>query len=461
MPWQQHVVDVGYEYDPDSGLFLYDEIDTAVPRQSGKTAKTRAKSVHRMTVMAKRLGPQRSTYTAQTRLAARKKLERDFAPALRASRSFREVPHSRARPTGPTEWRLSLNNGSELIEFGTGSYWQIDAPSRTGGHGDTLDDGSIDEAFAHQNDEVEGSMRPAMATRQNAQLWVDSTAGDAKSVYWWRKILAGREACESGSHGRVAFFEWSAEDGADPGNPETWRSCSPALGLTISESFIAGEWERALRKGQEGVDTFRRAYLNQWPEVPVLTEASFQVVAAGAWRACADRRHQPTGSLSYALDADVNASGEEWCSIATSDGAHVEIVNPPDIGPGLDWVVPLCVARRDRFSEIAIDPNGPAGRLIPSLESAGIAVRKVKPVEFVQACGQIVDKVNVGLLRHIDQVVLNRAVAGAARRDVGDGAWKLSRTRSGVDISPFVAAALASASFEPGEKQREPMFAIT
>jgi phage terminase large subunit-like protein len=82
MPWQQAAVDVAFEYDPVTGDLRYDEVDITVPRQSGKTTLTLAKKVHRLTVMAKKLGPQRSTYTAQTRLAARKKLERDFAAAL-------------------------------------------------------------------------------------------------------------------------------------------------------------------------------------------------------------------------------------------------------------------------------------------------------------------------------------------------------------------------------------------
>lgn len=443
MPWQQDVIDVAYEYDPDTGRFFYDEVDVGVPRQSGKTTLVRGKTVHRMTAGARKWGPQRSTYTAQTRLAARKKLERDFAPSLRASRSFGEVPHSRARPTKATEWRLSLNNGSELIEFGSGSYWQIDAPSRTGGHGDTLDDGTIDEAFAHQTDEVEGAMRPAMATRWNAQLWVISTAGDAKSFYLWRKVLAGRAACETGSHGRVAYFEWSAPEDADPSDPETWRACSPALGHTIDESFIAGEWERAQRKGQEGVDTFRRAYLNQWPEVPVLEEALFQIVSAAAWSACADPYHHPNGPLTFALDVDTNQSGDEWCSIACSDGTHIELVTPPGVSSGLDWVVPAAQARRDRFDEILLDPNGPAAKLIAPLESAGIKVRTVSASEFVQASGTFADAVKDNLLRHIDQPVLNRAVACAARRDVGDGAWKFSRTKSSGDIGAAVAVALA------------------
>lgn len=444
MPWQQEQADVAYEYDPVTGSFRYDEVDGTVPRQSGKTRFVLAKQAHRLVKLSRQWGPQRATYTAQTRLAARKKLERDFAEALRSSRSFSEVPHARARPQRVTEWRLSLNNGSEAIEFGHGNFLQIDAPSRTGGHGDTLDDGTIDEAFAHYDDTVEAAMRPAMATRRNAQLWVISTAGDAQSKYLWRKVLAGRAACESGEHGRTAYFEYSAPEDADPGDPETWWACMPALGHTISEDFIRAEWERALRKGPEGVATFRRAYLNQWPEVPLLGgDVDFRVIPASLWSACEDVGHTATGHLVYALDVDVNAKGEEWCSIGCSDGVHLEVVTPPEAGPGTAWVVPAVVAKRDVVGELLVDPNGPAGKLIAPLEDAGITVRKVKPQEATQASMHLVDRIEQRLVRHIAQPRLTKAVAGVARRDVGDGAWRFSRKLSAGDVSPLNAIAFA------------------
>lgn len=443
MPWQQWQVDVSYEYDPDTGLFVYDEDDTLVPRQSGKTTKVRARAVHRLTRMARRLGPQRSAYYAQTRLAARKKLERDFAAALRASSSFREVPHNRIRPTGPAEWRLSLNNGSESIEFGGGSYWQIDAPSRTGGHGDTLDEADIDEAFAHQDDTVEGSVRPAQATRTNAKLHVSSTAGDAKSLYLWRKVVAGRAACESGNHGRTAYFEWSAPDDADPGDPETWRACSPALGHTITEEFLASEWQRALRKGDEGINTFRRAYLNQWPEVPVLdahTLKGWQVVTRDAWRDRLDPDAVPAGALSWAFD--VSPDGRS-AAIACSNGTYVEVV---DHRAGMSWVpARLRVLHRDHsFAEVAFDATGPAGSLIPSLDEFEVPYRKVTLQEHAQACGGLLDAIEgpEPTLVHRGQPILDAAVEAAARRHVTD-VWLWTRSKSSGDISPLVAVTLA------------------
>lgn len=452
MPWQQYVADVSYEYDPDTGLLFYDETNEAVPRQSGKTTGVKAETVHRLVVMPRfvvagtPLGPQRSTYLAQNRGKARLKLERDFAVSLRQSRSFREILNPRARPAKPAEWRLSLNNGAEAIEFGGGCYWQIDVPSRDGGHGDTLDDATIDEAFAHEDDEVEGGIGPTQATRHCRRLRVKSTAGDARSKYWYRKILAGRRACETGRHGRTAFFEWSAPDDADPADPAVWAACSPALGLTIPLEFLQSQWEKAVRKGQAGIDTFRRAYLNQWPEVPVLDDegAGWAVIAELAWGLCGEPGHRPQKrQLRYALDVDENAKGEIWATLGCSDYVHVEAQAPPGAGPGTAWVVPACAVKRPEIGELVLDPKGRAGALIDPLEKAGIKVRPVTGDEFAQASMQFADAVADRAVRHLEQPTLTAAVAGAERRHVGDGAWKWSRTRSVPDIGPLNAVTLA------------------
>ncbi len=443
MPWQQHVIDVALELDPD-GSFAFDEVVLTVPRQSGKTTLVLAMAVHRLTAMAALHGRQRLTYTAQLRAKARLKLERDFAETLRGARGFKEITNPKARPAKATDWKLSLNNGAENIQIGPGNYLQIDAPSRTGGHGDTLDVGVIDEAFAHVDDTIETGMEPSMATRGDHQLWVLSTAGDAKSKYLWRKILAGRAACESGVHGRTAFFDWSAHEDADPGDPATWRSCSPALDITITERFLEGQWEKAQRHGQEGIDKFCRSYLNQWPEIPLLDDdVQFRVIPSADWARWEHVGHTPTGQLWYALDVDVNAAGEEWCSVGVSDGVHLELVTPIEVGSGTGWVVPSVVAMRDVVGELVVDPKGRAGKLIEPLEKVGIKVRKITPDEFTQASQQFLDAVLAGQVRHIDQAQLNRAVAGVARRDVGDGAWRFSRSRSSADISPLVAVMLA------------------
>lgn len=429
MPWQRAAVDVAYEYDPDTGLYRYDEVDITVPRQSGKTTLTLAKKVYRCTAAARQLGPQRSTYTAQKRLNARRKLERDFAETLRGSRSFREIVNAKARPQKATEWRLSLNNGSEAIQFGTGSFLQIDTPSRTGGHGDTLDDGTIDEAFAHEDDTVEAGMRPAMATRRNAQIWVISTAGDARSRYLYRKVLGGRAAHEAGRHGNVCYIEYSAPEDADPGDPATWWGCMPALGHTITEEFIRGEWERAQRKGPEGINMFLRAYLNLWPEVPILDEDSGSGLDFTRWKTLADPSAERGAGQVFGI---ATAPDRSWAAVAVAwrrpDGrAQVMLA---DYAPTTAWV-------KDRVAELR---SRWGGRVLTDTESQDL-VDDAEKVPEKRAEASLDDAITAGTVHHGNEAALNTAVKGARWRKSGDGRVL---DRSGpLEISPVVAAAVA------------------
>lgn len=443
MPWQQEAADVAGEYDPDTGSLRYDETDITVPRQSGKTTLVLAKKVHRLTVLARRYGPQRSTYIAQTRLKARGKLERDFAEMLRASRSFREVANAKARPQKGTEWRLSLNNGAEHIQFGRGNFLQIDAPSRTGGHGDTLDDGTIDEAFAQEDDTVEGGMRPSMATRRNAQLWVISTAGDARSKYLWRKVLAGRAACESGNHGSICYVEFSAPDEADPADPATWHGCMPALGLTISEQFIRSEWERAQRKGSEGINTFRRAYLNQWPDVPLLDELE-AVAFTDAWDSCADPTSEVAGvpMLAVTMTPD-NRTVSLLAAGRRRDGlVHVEVVahGPVDgLYEGRSFVARVADVAARHGAEVVLHPGHAVASLLPDLMATSVRLRTIDTAEYVATCGTVYRLVMDGRLRYRPpQPELAEAVSRASRKFTGQ-TWRWA----GEQISPLVGATQA------------------
>jgi phage terminase large subunit-like protein len=435
MPWQQDLMDVAYEYDPDSRLLRYNEIDVTVPRQSGKTTATLAKKVYRLTAMARQLGPQRSTYTAQKRLNARKKLERDFAELLRGSRSFREITNAKARPTKASEWRLSLNNGSEAIQFGTGSFLQIDTPSRTGGHGDTLDDGTIDEAFAHEDDTVEAGMRPAMATRRSAQLWVISTAGDAKSKYLYRKVLAGRAATETGAHGKVCYAEYSAPEDADPGDPATWWGCMPALGITITEDFIQGEWERAQRKGQEGIDMFLRAYLNLWPEIPILgDEDSGGAFDMEAWLSPDLIDTKPT--LTAPTFGVATAPDQSWSAICAAwrrpDGS-TQILLGDDYRRDSTWVAGRVAELRSRYG----------ARVLVDAASKGLVSDAVETTVTDRAIADnaLSNAIKSGTLRHGNEPALNTSVKAACWKSSGD--TQVLDPKGNIDISPLRAAALA------------------
>lgn len=467
MPWQQHVADVGLELNPDGSL-VYPEVNLVVGRQEGKTELKFIIAVLRLTAMTVTHGPQRVTYTMQDRKRARTRLERDYAPRLRSAAGFREIPSSsRRRPTRRNEWRLGMNAGVEHIQFGKDSWLQIDTPSRTGGHGDTLDLGLIDEAFAHQDDTVEVGMEPAMLTRADAQLWVLSAAGDKRSYYLWRKVRRGRKAVEQGADSGFAYFEWSAEDDADPSNPATWNRACPALGRTVTEAKLAALWRKAVagkESGEEGaIDAFCRSYLCMWPEVPVLEEdaGSEWAIDKASWQAAevADAK-EPAQPFGWAIDvsADRRNAAFAMCGVAEDGRKHVEVV---DHRPGTGWVVERAKGLKDRRgARFAIAASSPAASLIPDLEKAGVEIIEIPVAEHAGACGALHDGVLEQKVVHIGQGPLTSALAGAAKRSFSGDSWLWSRKASTVDICPLVAVTLAAHAqgITPADEEK-PVFA--
>ena len=147
--------------------------------------------------------------------------------------------------------------------------------TETSGHGDSLDLGVIDEAWAQEDDHIEQAMRPAMMTR-DAQLWIVSAAGTEKSSYFRGKVDAGRARAEMGMTDTACYIGYSFADDEDPADPETWRRRMPALGITVSEATVQADLETMK------LPEFRRAYGCQWPDV---AKPGWDVISEDAWNA--------------------------------------------------------------------------------------------------------------------------------------------------------------------------------
>lgn len=417
MPWQQLVADVALEVDPITKRLIYRNVILTVPRQSGKTTLLLALILF----WALRQPRQNIRYTAQTGSDARKKWMDDWLPTLSSS------PFA-------SQFRPRLTNGHEALIFKNGSHQGLVATTKKSGHGGSIDLAILDESFAHPDARLEQALSPAMITRPEPQLWVVSTAGTFEdSPYLWSKVEEGRQLATDGVSQGTAYFEWSADEDADPSDEAVWWACMPALGRTATVEAVRSEFSKP---GE--LSEFRRAYLNQW-----VTALSDPVIPLERWAMLVDAQSEMLDPITFAFDVSPDRAHAAIAAAGTRhDGLdHLEVV---DHRVGTNWVAhrlaELVAAHNPRA--VLCDPAGPAGSLVLEIESRGVKVVPVSAKEHGQACGILYDRAMDGFIRHLGTPELVSALDGAVKRPLGD-AWAWSRRSSSVDISPLVAVTLA------------------
>lgn len=463
MPWQQYVVDVALEIDPDDGMLAYSEVDIVVPRQQGKTELILPVATHRCMAF-EQAGPQQVLYTTQTADKAREKWRDIHLKRLEAS-PFRTM----FTP------RLRLN--AEAIMWRNGSMWTPGATTgKTGGTGDTLDLGIIDEAWSRPDHRTELGMRPAMLTRPWRQLWVVSMIPGISRCQpdEWRYLRAKRDAgrarVDTDKRRGVAYFECSAEEGLDPADPATWWSCMPALGHTIGEKAVRDDFD-----GDMDLVDFCAEYLG-W--APKSRRRQWAVIGRTTWDALYDEQSEPADPISLGVDAleDRSSTAISSAGLRLDGDLHIELV---DRRPGVSWaedaLVELCT--QHDVCQVAIDVNGPAASLIEPLlrrstkDGRDIPIKRMNLKEVSAGCGRFYDLTGEqrmvaeadGLMvvdadgnpvverriRHIGQGEMTRAVASAEKYKFGDQ-WRWLRSTE-VDVTPLYAATLALAAGESVE----------
>lgn len=413
MPWQALVADVGLELLPD-GRPAYRSVRFTVPRQSGKTTLILSWQVQRALGWAQMLGePQRIAYSAQTGKDAREKLLDDQVPLLERRRDLLGVR------------KVTRTNGSESVLWKNGSRLGLLASGSDSGHGKTLDLGVKDELFADVDLRREQALKPAMATRPFAQALTASTMGTSESVALNEEVEQGREAVQAGRDTGIAYFEWSADPDDDPGDPETWWRCMPALGRTITLEVVEDAYATM------SIDEFRRAFLN------IPTASSEQVIPLPAWQAVCGEQVEAAAAV-FAFD--VNPERTSAGVVAAGPGPVLEVV---DYRPGVGWLVDRLVELHEKYGAcVAVDRGSPAGAFIAELEARRVPLVELDATGLVRACGQFYDAVIDRKVQVRTNTDLDLAVAAAARRPVGD-AWAWGRKSSAGDISLLVAATVA------------------
>lgn len=407
MPWQRLVADVGGEIDPDTGLPAYREVIVTVPRQSGKTTLVLAWEVQRALGWGR---AQRIVYSAQTGNDARKKLIEDQIPILE-----------------PRKTKLGISSilkgmGNEAIVWRNGSRLVLQASGAESGHGKTVDLGVKDEFFADVDDRRDQALVPAMMTRADAQVLTTSTMGTDESLPLNRAVERGRAAVTAGQTQGIAYFEWAADPSADADDPETWWSCMPGLGLTVTEHTVRHARDM-LTDGE-----FRRGFLN------IATRNDERLIPAITWDMVNRPDVSPSGQVVFAVDVNLERSAA--AILAVSGDGEIEVIEHRN---GLGWVAPRVNELEERWNRPTWTWDGAKSAPVASLVPDFDVVNRDPVMDMAAASGAFYDAVaeqKVSVRRHPS---LDAAVAGAQRKFTSADGWVWSR-KGAVDICPLVAA---------------------
>lgn len=391
--------------------------------------------------------------------------------------------------------RVSEAHGKEGIELTTGQRLLFHARSDKAGRGFSGDKNVLDESFLLDAATMSAIM-PTMAARPNPQIIYASSSGWEISVQLGKlrrralaslaAVLAGegldvdqiaerlgltRVEAEgylrkaAGPDEGLAFLEWSAP-GTVPRTRQAmsdralWAQANPALGIRITEAFIAAELRTM------GLTEFARERLGISDYPPDEDEdGGWEVIGEAAWMRRAlpgDDQPRPGDAgvrrVAFAVDMRPDRSA---AAIGGSfrDEAGRRIVEVINHKAGTGWVVPRLVELHERYSPcaVAVDTVGPASSVIEDLRQRGIEVLELGSSDVAEAWGQFYEAATEdgGDLHHLDQQPLNEAVRGAATRPLGD---RQTWDRKGeTDISPLVAVTNAAFAHAKTAHESDPL----
>lgn len=415
MPWQSQVARVVTERSADGRGWRWPTVVLTVPRQSGKTTLMRAVMAQRTL----RYPMHQAFYTAQSGKDARARW-----------RDLVDVADMRF----PQLVTIRRGAGAECMEWRNGhGQVRVFAPTRKALHGYTPPLVMMDEAFAYDEDlgaALMGAVIPAQATLADRQVWIVSTAGDAESTWLRSWVERGREAVGD-PMSAVAYFEWSAPDGLDLGDPASFELFHPAVGFTQTTEMLVAARDTMSRSAYE------RAFGNRW------TTAKQTVVSAEALVACTNTGQVPPEdparvTLGFDVAPDRSAASV-WAAWSDQAGAHLR---PYFARSGTAWLAPALSEAAAQGMRLAADDGGPARSITARLRLEGIEVSTLSARDFASATGDLIEAVQTGRVDHPGDPGLLKALDGAALRCLGEAdAW--SRRDSVGPVHELIAATVA------------------
>jgi hypothetical protein len=314
--------------------------------------------------------------------------------------------------------------GAESIELHTGARLRFVTRTGGSGRGFSADLVVIDEAY-NLTAEAMAAVLPTLSTRPNPQIWYTSSAGMASSEQLSRVRARG----QAGGDSSLAYFEWSAADGASLDDRDAWAEANPSLGLRIPESFVAQE--RAALPDEQ----FGRERLGLWAD-----RGDSSAFPPEVWASLADPAAERGAAPAFGV---ATAPDRSWAAVAVAwkrpDGLSQVML--ADYRPSTTWLAARVAELRSSWG----------GVIVADTASRELIDGAVEPSEADQAIAHnaLSDAVLAGTVRHGNEPALNTAVRGAKWKPLGN-TQALAR-RGSVDISPLAAAALALSAVDDTE----------
>ena len=236
--WQRYVLERALEVNPDGSL-RWPVVVVTTARQSGKSWLLRALMWWRLH-QAERYGEPQQVLSTSNLLNTAVEI---WMPAgrLAVEQYGREA--------------TAFGNGRQCVTLPDTSRWMVQAAGPNTGVGFSLSLAVIDEAWKVARSTAEDSLAPALAEREQPQMWLVSTAGDSGSDLL--RSYRDQALADKDGTGQVLLLEWSAPEAAPYDAPDTWRWASPEWSER-RHSFL----ETRLTTQDE--NTFCTQYLNRW-----------------------------------------------------------------------------------------------------------------------------------------------------------------------------------------------------
>lgn len=398
-PWQQMVLRESMGMAP-GGKWAAPQVGLLVPRQNGKGSVLEARELFGLFV----LGEELIIHSAH-------KFDTSQEHFLRM-RNLIDGNDDLSRHVKS----VLTANGKESITLRNGNRLKFKARTISGsGRGFSGDLLVLDEAMLLPEQALD-AMLPTLITRKNPQTWFTSSAGTPDSAALWRIVKRGRAQAP-----RLAYFEWGCTPGVDVTDRANWAAANPGFGYRIPVEALEDDIE------QMSADGFAREHLGVWDDAADVDGLDYP-----AWCALADPDAERGAGAVFGV---ATAPDRAWSAIAVAwrrpDG-HVQTMMA-DFRRGATWVPDRVTELREKWGGTVLVDTAARG-LIPGAEEVSLSHQAV-------AHNALADAIEAGKIRHGNNTSLNIAVKAAVWRQSGD--TRVLDRRSGTDISPVVAAALA------------------